>query len=168
MSLKACNITKSNTPSWVFLTFFILYKWYQIAQRITYRCTAEIGWFLLEFSKQKNLQYFSFYYRKIQDKTAKIRSILSKLRLLSKMYTNKILIYQLKHTVVELLEKTILLDSVITQYSAGGVKMFCLVPHVYCHQKSYQYWRRKHYSAANPDVFWYRVCGMGAQKNPPK
>ena len=28
--------TKSNTPSWVFLTFFKLYKWYQIVQRITY------------------------------------------------------------------------------------------------------------------------------------
>ena len=26
---------KSNTPSWVFFTFFKLYKWYQIAQRIT-------------------------------------------------------------------------------------------------------------------------------------
>ena len=22
--------------------------------------------------------------------------------------------------------------------------------------------------AANPDMFWYRLCGMGAQKNPPK
>ena len=27
--------TKSNTPSWVFFTFFKLYKWYQIAQNIT-------------------------------------------------------------------------------------------------------------------------------------
>ena len=27
--------TKINTPPWVFLTFFKLYKWYQIAQRIT-------------------------------------------------------------------------------------------------------------------------------------
>ena len=25
---------KSNTPSWVFFTFFKLYKWYQIAHRI--------------------------------------------------------------------------------------------------------------------------------------
>ena len=25
-----------NTPPWVFFTFFKLYKWYQIAQRITY------------------------------------------------------------------------------------------------------------------------------------
>ena len=31
-----CNFTKSNTPSWVFLTFLKLYKWYQIAQSITY------------------------------------------------------------------------------------------------------------------------------------
>ena len=29
--------TKINTPPWVFLTFFKLYKWYQIAQRITYK-----------------------------------------------------------------------------------------------------------------------------------
>ena len=27
--------TKSNTPPWVFFTFFKLYKWYQIAQSIT-------------------------------------------------------------------------------------------------------------------------------------
>ena len=32
---EACNFTKSNTPSWVFFTFFKLYKWYQIAQFIT-------------------------------------------------------------------------------------------------------------------------------------
>ena len=35
--LLACNFTKSNTPSWVFFTFFKLYEWYQIAQGITYR-----------------------------------------------------------------------------------------------------------------------------------
>ena len=29
----ACNFTNSNTPPWVFFTFFNLYKWYQIAQR---------------------------------------------------------------------------------------------------------------------------------------
>ena len=34
--LLACNLTKINTPPRVFLTFFKLYKWYQIAQRITY------------------------------------------------------------------------------------------------------------------------------------
>ena len=33
--LQASNFTKINTLSWVFL-FFKLYKWYQIAQRITY------------------------------------------------------------------------------------------------------------------------------------
>ena len=30
------NFTKGNTPPWVFFTFFKLYKWYQIAQNITY------------------------------------------------------------------------------------------------------------------------------------
>ena len=33
---EACNFTKINTPPWVFFTFFKLYKWYQVAQRITY------------------------------------------------------------------------------------------------------------------------------------
>ena len=28
---------KSNIPPWVFFTFFKLYKWYQIAQNITYK-----------------------------------------------------------------------------------------------------------------------------------
>ena len=31
----ACNSTKSSTPPWVFFAIFRLYKWYQIAQRIT-------------------------------------------------------------------------------------------------------------------------------------
>ena len=30
-----CNFTKSNTPPWVFSTFFKLYKWYQIVQSIS-------------------------------------------------------------------------------------------------------------------------------------
>ena len=30
------NFTKNNTLLWVFFTFFKTYKWYQIAQRITY------------------------------------------------------------------------------------------------------------------------------------
>ena len=36
LQAKACNFTKSNTSPWAFFTFFKLYKWYQIAQRITY------------------------------------------------------------------------------------------------------------------------------------
>ena len=36
LQAKASNFTKINTPPWVFFTFFKLYKWYQIAQRITY------------------------------------------------------------------------------------------------------------------------------------
>ena len=35
LQASACNFTKSNTPPWVFFTFFKLYKWHQIAQRIT-------------------------------------------------------------------------------------------------------------------------------------
>ena len=35
LQVLACNFTKSNTPPYVFFTFFKLYKWYQITQRIT-------------------------------------------------------------------------------------------------------------------------------------
>ena len=34
--LKICNFTESNIPPWVFLTFFKLQKWYQIAQHKHY------------------------------------------------------------------------------------------------------------------------------------
>ena len=37
----ACNFTKAITPPWVFFMFFNLYKWYQIAQRITYFYTDD-------------------------------------------------------------------------------------------------------------------------------
>ena len=33
---RACNFTKINTPPWMLFKFFKLYKWYQIAHRITY------------------------------------------------------------------------------------------------------------------------------------
>ena len=36
LQAEVCNFTKSNIPPWVFFTFFKLYKWYQIAQSITY------------------------------------------------------------------------------------------------------------------------------------
>ena len=36
LQAEAYNFTKINTPAWVFFTFFKLYKWYQIAQCITY------------------------------------------------------------------------------------------------------------------------------------
>ena len=41
-SVNSCNFTKINTPPWVFLTFFKLHKWYQIAQRITYNAALAI------------------------------------------------------------------------------------------------------------------------------
>ena len=37
----AYNLTKNNTPPWEFFTFFNLYKWYQIAQSITYAFWAQ-------------------------------------------------------------------------------------------------------------------------------
>ena len=36
LQAKACNSTKSNTPSWVFFTFFKLCEWHQIAQSTTF------------------------------------------------------------------------------------------------------------------------------------
>ena len=42
LQTSACNFTKSNTSPWVFFTFFKLYKWYQIAQRITIILQNEI------------------------------------------------------------------------------------------------------------------------------
>ena len=36
LQAETCNFTKINTPPWVLFTFLKLYKWYQIAQRITY------------------------------------------------------------------------------------------------------------------------------------
>ena len=36
LQAKVCNSTKSNTPPLVFFTFLKLYKWYQIAQSISY------------------------------------------------------------------------------------------------------------------------------------
>ena len=33
---RSVTFTKINTPPWMFLTFFKLYKWYQVAQRTTY------------------------------------------------------------------------------------------------------------------------------------
>ena len=33
---KVARFTEINTPPWMFFTFFKLYRWYQIAQRITY------------------------------------------------------------------------------------------------------------------------------------
>ena len=35
LQASACNFTKNNTALWMFLTFFKLYKWYQITQIIT-------------------------------------------------------------------------------------------------------------------------------------
>ena len=37
VAAKACNFTKSNTPPWVFFTFFKLCKCYQIAQHMIFR-----------------------------------------------------------------------------------------------------------------------------------
>ena len=52
-----CSFTKSNTPPWMFFTFFKLCKWYQIAQRISCRVSLKqlITCYFMCFSK-------TFYY----------------------------------------------------------------------------------------------------------
>ena len=42
--LVSCNFTKSNTPPWVFFTFFKLRKWCQIVQRITNEYQMKWKW----------------------------------------------------------------------------------------------------------------------------
>ena len=46
---KACNFTKSNTRAWMFFTFFKLYKWYQIAQKITFSNGQVMKFVLVSF-----------------------------------------------------------------------------------------------------------------------
>ena len=67
------NFTKSNTLSWVFFTLFKLYKWYQIAQRITYvrimYCTFNSTESKVEFSKaQRHIQNLVNYLRQLLTK----------------------------------------------------------------------------------------------------
>ena len=47
MQASACNFTNSNTPLWLFLTFFKLYKCYQIAQPTIYSHLLQINCFFL-------------------------------------------------------------------------------------------------------------------------
>ena len=47
VKLQACNFPKSDTPPWVFFTFFKLYKWYQIAQNMT-----KLGLLLMEMASR--------------------------------------------------------------------------------------------------------------------
>ena len=50
-----CNITTSNTPSWVFLTFSKVCKWYQIAKRVRYEenCMPRNVDLLSEYKSEK-------------------------------------------------------------------------------------------------------------------
>ena len=53
----ACKFTKSDTPPWLFFTFFKLCKWYQIMQSITYEICREL-WHQKQWEKllRKRLQ----------------------------------------------------------------------------------------------------------------
>ena len=43
VKLQVCNFDKSNTPPWVFFTFFKLYKWLHIVQNITILCAVPVS-----------------------------------------------------------------------------------------------------------------------------
>ena len=42
--MEECYFTRSDTLPWVFFTFLKFYKWYQIAENITYVSTKKIYW----------------------------------------------------------------------------------------------------------------------------
>ena len=50
---EACNSTKSNTLPWLLCTFFKLYKWYKLAQCITFGINSE-NIILYNYQKIKN------------------------------------------------------------------------------------------------------------------
>ena len=52
---ETCNFTKTNTPPWLFFTFLKLYKWFQIAQRITYLSTVSRITFSLAVNFQSDV-----------------------------------------------------------------------------------------------------------------
>ena len=58
---RACNYTKSNTPPWVFFMFFKLYKWYQVAQNITYKKKNIVGAIMFSYTLMV-MQKCSFMY----------------------------------------------------------------------------------------------------------
>ena len=62
LQVEACNFTKINIPPWVFFTFFKLYKWYQIAQRITYVSHGK----LLSMSSKTFSNFRLFLFRELQ------------------------------------------------------------------------------------------------------
>ena len=58
---EACNFTKINTPPWVFFTFFKLYKWYQIVQRITFYKTSKVQYSFMPLCKNPIKCYEDLY-----------------------------------------------------------------------------------------------------------
>ena len=61
--LKPGNFTKINTPPWVFFTFCKLYKWYRMAQSVTYNIdhypsspSAKDSWHGTEISSTQYLE----------------------------------------------------------------------------------------------------------------
>ena len=62
LQAEACNFTKSETPPWIFFTFLKLYKWNQIAQRITWS-GFEVGFLSSHVSNSRlelSLSYWQY------------------------------------------------------------------------------------------------------------
>ena len=60
MQAESWNFTKINTPPWAFSVFLKLYKWYQIAQRITYGYFIKVHrWISVNFTLHKELFFLS-------------------------------------------------------------------------------------------------------------
>ena len=60
LQASGCNITKSNTPPWVFFTFSELYKWYQIAQCTTFMLHTLLDRLVQHLSTGTNLFLVQF------------------------------------------------------------------------------------------------------------
>ena len=73
LQTEAWNITESLTPSWVFLTFFNLQKWYQIVQSIfIWSITLIITWFEVKvYITVSIVVYTHFFY--LQENQPKIK-----------------------------------------------------------------------------------------------
>ena len=61
LQAEACNFTKSNTPPWVFFTFFKFYEWYQIAQRTTYVINRQLKRECVQFLSHGS-HYHTFFF----------------------------------------------------------------------------------------------------------
>ena len=61
LQAKVCSFTKSNTPAWALSSFFKLYKWFQIAQSITYNGKS-VMWNRFQTKQTGECSFFPNYF----------------------------------------------------------------------------------------------------------